>query len=335
MKPDRVVIGAEDPRAAEMMKELYAPFTRTGAPIMMMDCASAELCKYAANAMLATRISFMNEVANVCEAVGADVDQVRRAVASDRRIGPSFLFPGVGYGGSCFPEGRQGDDAASPRTRTTTSRSCTPSKRQRAPEGPAGREDEAALRLAEGQAHRASGAWRSSRRPTTCARRRPCRSFTGCWRPGATVHAYDPEAMKVARSIFGSKIHYADKSYDALTGADALAIVTEWNEFREPDYVRMREADAEPGHLRRPQHLQPGAAARARLHLPLDGPPVSVLVTGGAGYIGSHAVEGAARARRPTSSSTTTSARGTGRRPRHAARVVEGRHPATPRGSSR
>src|ERR671912_2709364 len=104
MKPDRVVIGAEDPRAAELMKELYAPFTRTGAPIMLMDCASAELCKYAANAMLATRISFMNEVANVCESVGADVDQVRRAVASDRRIGPSFLFPGVGYGGSCFPK---------------------------------------------------------------------------------------------------------------------------------------------------------------------------------------------------------------------------------------
>src|SRR5262245_61420288 len=104
MKPDRVVVGAEDPRAAELMKELYSPFTRTGAPIMMMDCASAELCKYAANAMLATRISFMNELANVCEAVGANVDQVRHAVASDRRIGPSFLFPGVGYGGSCFPK---------------------------------------------------------------------------------------------------------------------------------------------------------------------------------------------------------------------------------------
>src|SRR5918993_258109 len=104
MKPDRVVIGAEDSRAAELMQELYAPFTRTGAPIMLMDCASAELCKYAANAMLATRISFMNEVANVCEAVGADVDRVRRAVASDRRIGPSFLFAGVGYGGSCFPK---------------------------------------------------------------------------------------------------------------------------------------------------------------------------------------------------------------------------------------
>src|SRR5678815_2714657 len=104
MKPDRVVIGAEDPRAREIMHELYAPFTRTGAPIMTMDCASAELTKYAANAMLATRISFMNEVANVCEAVGADVDEVRRAIGSDRRIGTSFLFPGVGYGGSCFPK---------------------------------------------------------------------------------------------------------------------------------------------------------------------------------------------------------------------------------------
>src|SRR3982751_4378134 len=104
MKPDRVVIGAEDPRATEMMLELYEPFTRTGAPIMVMDCASAELTKYAANAMLATRISFMNEVANVCELVGADVDHVRKAIGSDKRIGTSFLFPGVGYGGSCFPK---------------------------------------------------------------------------------------------------------------------------------------------------------------------------------------------------------------------------------------
>jgi UDPglucose 6-dehydrogenase len=104
MKPDRVVIGAEDARAQELMLELYAPFTRTGAPIMVMDCASAELSKYAANAMLASRISFMNEVANVCELVGADVDHVRKAIGSDRRIGTAFLFPGVGYGGSCFPK---------------------------------------------------------------------------------------------------------------------------------------------------------------------------------------------------------------------------------------
>src|SRR4051794_22994464 len=106
MKPDRVVVGVDtgDDRAGELMRELYAPFTRTGAPIMMMDTASAELCKYAANAMLATKISFMNEVANLCELVGADVDQVRKAIGADRRIGTSFLFPGVGYGGSCFPK---------------------------------------------------------------------------------------------------------------------------------------------------------------------------------------------------------------------------------------
>src|SRR5437016_5818640 len=104
MKPDRVVIGVADPRAGEVMRELYAPFTRTGAPIMIMDTASAELCKYAANSILATRISFMNEIANVCELAGADVDQVRRAIGADRRIGSSFLFPGVGYGGSCFPK---------------------------------------------------------------------------------------------------------------------------------------------------------------------------------------------------------------------------------------
>ncbi len=104
LRPDRVVIGADDPRGAEVMRELYAPFTRTGAPIMVMDCSSAELCKYAANAMLATRISFMNEVAQVCEQYGANVDEVRRAVASDKRIGAAFLFPGCGYGGSCFPK---------------------------------------------------------------------------------------------------------------------------------------------------------------------------------------------------------------------------------------
>src|SRR5436190_14095514 len=107
MKPDRVVIGVEDARAADVMKELYGPFTRTGAPIILMDTASAELCKYAANSILATRISFMNEIANVCELVGANVDDVRRAIGSDRRIGMSFLFPGVGYGGSCFPKDTQ------------------------------------------------------------------------------------------------------------------------------------------------------------------------------------------------------------------------------------
>ena len=245
MKPDRVVIGAEDPRAAELMRELYAPFTRTGAPIMMMDCASAELCKYAANAMLATRISFMNEVANVCEAVGANVDHVRLAVASDRRIGPSFLFPGVGYGGSCFPK----DVKAMLRFASAKDydfqilRSVeSVNERQK-------------LRLlVKMEAHLGSmkgkriAVWGLAFKPRTDDMREApaVPLIQGLLAAGATVQAYDPEAMKVAKAIFGSKITYADNGYAALTGADALALVTEWNEFREPDYVRMRKLMRNP-----------------------------------------------------------------------------------------
>ncbi len=175
MKPDRVVIGAEDPRAAELMKELYAPFTRTGAPIMMMDCASAELCKYAANAMLATRISFMNEVANVCEAVGANVDQVRHAVAADRRIGPSFLFPGVGYGGSCFPKDvkammRFAEDKELRLPDPEVGRAVNESQKRRLIV-----KMEKHFGVAEGQAHRGLGPGVQADAPTTCARRRRCR----------------------------------------------------------------------------------------------------------------------------------------------------------------
>jgi UDPglucose 6-dehydrogenase len=240
MKPDRVVIGAEDPRAATLMKELYAPFTRTGAPIMLMDCASAELCKYAANAMLATRISFMNEVANVCEAVGADVDQVRRAVASDRRIGPSFLFPGVGYGGSCFPK----DVKAMLRFAATKDYEF---QILRAVE--AVNERQKLRLLVKMESHFGSlkgkriAVWGLAFKPRTDdMREAPAVPLIhNLLSAGASVHAYDPEATKVARGIFGSKISYAENSYAALTGADALAIVTEWNEFREPDYARMRK----------------------------------------------------------------------------------------------
>jgi UDPglucose 6-dehydrogenase len=245
MKPDRVVIGAEDPRSAELMNELYSPFTRTGAPIMMMDCASAELCKYAANAMLATRISFMNEVANVCEAVGANVDQVRRAVASDRRIGPSFLFPGVGYGGSCFPK----DVKAMVRFAKDKEYDF---RILRAVEDV--NESQKSRLVVKMQKH--FGALKSKRialwglafKPRTDdMREAPSVPLVqGLLAAGAVVQAYDPEAMKVARSIFGSKIQYADNSYAALTGADALAIVTEWNEFREPDYGKMRKLMRSP-----------------------------------------------------------------------------------------
>jgi UDPglucose 6-dehydrogenase len=240
MKPDRVVIGAEDPRAAALMKELYAPFTRTGAPVMLMDCPSAELAKYAANAMLATRISFMNEVANVCEAVGADVDQVRKAVASDRRIGPSFLFPGVGYGGSCFPK----DVKAMLRFAEEKDYDFRILK---AVEGVNERQK---LRLLDKLSQhfgslkgKRVALWGLSFKPRTDDMREApsVPLIKALLAAGASVHAYDPEAMKVARSIFGTTISYAENSYGALAGADALAIVTEWNEFREPDYNRMRK----------------------------------------------------------------------------------------------
>jgi UDPglucose 6-dehydrogenase len=240
MKPDRVVIGAEDPRAAELMTELYAPFTRTGAPIMLMDCASAELCKYAANAMLATRISFMNEVANVCEAVGADVDQVRRAVAADRRIGASFLFPGVGYGGSCFPKDVKAMlkfAAAKDYTFEILEAVEAVNERQK-------------LRLL-GKVEKHFGSLKGKRlavwglafKPRTDDMREApsVPLIRGFLEGGAAVQAYDPEAMPVARGIFGSRVTYAENSYAALTGADALVIVTEWNEFREPDFARMRK----------------------------------------------------------------------------------------------
>jgi UDPglucose 6-dehydrogenase len=245
MKPDRVVIGAEDPRAAELMKELYAPFTRTGAPIMLMDCASAELCKYAANAMLATRISFMNEVANVCEAVGADVDQVRLAVAADKRIGPSFLFPGVGYGGSCFPK----DVKAMLKFAAAKHYDFQILKAVEAVN-----ETQKVRLLDKVKAHFGSlkgkrlGVWGLSFKPRTDdMREAPAVPLVkGLLAEGAHVHVYDPEAMKIARTIFGSKVTYAENSYAALTGVDALLIVTEWNEFREPDFGRMRKLMRDP-----------------------------------------------------------------------------------------
>src|SRR5687767_3376452 len=239
MKPDRVVIGAEDPRAAKLMQELYAPFTRTGAPIMLMDCASAELCKYAANAMLATRISFMNEVANVCEAMGADVDQVRKAVAADRRIGPSFLFPGVGYGGSCFPKDVKAmlrfAQGAKYHFQILKSVEAVNEKQK--------------LRLLQKlRKHFGSlkgkriAVWGLSFKPRTDDMREApsVPLINGLLAAGAEVHAYDPEAMAVAKKIFGSKLQFAENNYGALTGADALVLVTEWNELREPDFERMR-----------------------------------------------------------------------------------------------
>jgi len=239
MRPDRVVVGAEDPRAAELMQILYAPFTRTGAPIQLMDCASAELCKYSSNAMLATRVSFMNEIANVCELFGADVDKVRHAMASDRRIGPSFLFPGIGYGGSCFPKD----------VKALIKFSRDEGYRCRILESVESVNAGQKLRLVEKmQKHFQSlngktiGIWGLSFKPRTDDMREAPAVviIDALLRQGARVQAYDPEAEATARRIFGDKISYAPHSYDAVKGVDALAVLTEWNEFREPDFSRMR-----------------------------------------------------------------------------------------------
>ena len=240
MKPDRVVIGADDERSAEAMKELYAPFTRTGAPVMLMDTGSAELSKYAANSILATRISFMNEIATVCELVGADVDEVRKAIGGDRRIGASFLFPGVGYGGSCFPKDVKallksvGDLGYDFKVLAAVE---------------AVNEAQKGRLVCKMQTHFGdmSGClialWGLAFKPRTDdMREAPAIGIIErLLALGARVRAYDPEASGAARRIFGDRIALCGKSYDALSGADALAIVTEWNEFREPDFKKMRQ----------------------------------------------------------------------------------------------
>jgi len=239
MRPDRVVIGVEDPRARELMKGLYSPFTRTGAPIMMMDCASAELSKYAANAMLATRVSFMNEIANICEEVSANVDEVRRAIAADQRIGPAFLFPGVGYGGSCFPK----DVRALLRLAETSGYKA---EILRAIDSVNEKQKSRLVSKIMGHFTSLKGkmiaVWGLAFKPNTDdMREAPAVTIIeGILSKGGKVTAYDPEAGKSARHVFGSRIDYVQHSYDALAGADALAIVTEWNEFREPDFSRMR-----------------------------------------------------------------------------------------------
>jgi UDPglucose 6-dehydrogenase len=245
MKPDRVVIGTDDERSADVMRELYGPFTRTGAPIMMMDTASAELSKYAANSILATRISFMNEIANVCELMGADVDQVRKAIGSDRRIGTSFLFPGVGYGGSCFPK----DVKALLKSAADKGYDF---KLLRAVEDVNTRQKSRLVEKMRGHfgdlKGRAIAMWGLAFKPKTDDMREApaIKIIEELLAAGASVAAYDPEAGKTAQGIFGDRIRICEKSYEALTGADGLAVVTEWNEFREPDYAKMRQLLKQP-----------------------------------------------------------------------------------------
>jgi UDPglucose 6-dehydrogenase len=240
MKPDRVVVGVDSPEAARVIEELYTPFVRTGNPLIVMDIPSAEMTKYAANAMLATRISFMNQIAQLCEAVGADVTHVRRGIGSDRRIGQAFLFPGPGYGGSCFPK----DVKALIRTGTENKMSLDilsaveqANQRQK--------------RVLFEKLQRHLGSLRGKviavwglafKAETDDVRESPALVLIEeLLRAGAKVQAHDPAAIETARQQLASRVTFAGHGFDALAGADALAIVTEWLEYRNPDFARIKQ----------------------------------------------------------------------------------------------
>jgi UDPglucose 6-dehydrogenase len=239
MRPDRVVVGVASERARAVMAELYAPFVRAEQPILFMDLRSAELTKYAANAMLATRISFMNEMAALCEKLGADVDQVRRGVGSDRRIGHPFLFPGVGFGGSCFPK----DVRA---VMTMARQLGLDFDLLRAVERVNERQKrwlvEKATRHFGTLAGKTFAVWGLAFKPKTDdMREAPAIAVVeGLLGNGARVRAHDPVAREVAaRHFAGRGVDFADEPYAAAEGADALLLVTEWNEFRQPDWARL------------------------------------------------------------------------------------------------
>jgi UDPglucose 6-dehydrogenase len=241
MKPDRVVVGVDHPVAEQAMRELYEPFLRTGNALLLMDVPAAEITKYAANAMLATRISFMNAIARLCEVAGADVDAVRRGVGSDSRIGSSFLFPGVGYGGSCFPK----DVKALIRTARELG---TPAEILEAVEAVNEAQKRVLLERVVAtfgddlSGHRFA-VWGLAFKPNTDdMREAPSRvTIEGLLDRGAEVAAHDPVAMDEARRVLPPGVHFGEKSYDVLEGADALLIHTEWLPYRRPDFARMRE----------------------------------------------------------------------------------------------
>jgi UDPglucose 6-dehydrogenase len=245
LKPDRVIIGVSSERAQKVMAELYAPFVRTENPILFMDTRSAELTKYASNAMLATRISFMNDIATLCERVGADVDAVRKGMGADSRIGYPFLFPGVGYGGSCFPK--------DVKALVATARDFgIEFDLLRAVE----RTNEQQKRLLIQKATRHYGdlsgkhfaVWGLAFKPRTDDMREAPSivMLEGLMGKGATLAAHDPVAAQVARRHFGDRVRYTETPYDALEKADGLFVLTEWNEFRRPDFERMKKLMRQP-----------------------------------------------------------------------------------------
>jgi UDPglucose 6-dehydrogenase len=246
MKPDRVVLGVDSEEARELMAELYAPFVRTGKPILFMDIASAEVTKYAANAMLATRISFMNQMADFCERVGADVSMVRQGIGTDNRIGSAFLFPGPGYGGSCFPK--------DVKALIATARAMgMDAELLEAVETVNERQKRVLLKrllslLGPSLSNRQVAVWGLAfKAETDDMRESPALPLLdGILAAGGTIRAHDPKAVEVARGLYGDRISYASDPYEALAGADALVVVTEWLVYRNPDFERMRALLARP-----------------------------------------------------------------------------------------
>jgi UDPglucose 6-dehydrogenase len=239
MKPDRVVIGSSSERAQKIMEQLYKPFVRQGNPILFMDEKSAELTKYAANAFLATKITFMNEIANFCEIVGADVDKVRIGIGSDERIGRRFLFPGIGYGGSCFPKDVQAlvnsgnEQAYSFEILKAVMKVNESQKTILFPK---------ITNFFRGElTGKKIAVWGLAFKPDTDDIREAPALYliNALLEKGATVSAYDPEAMNNVKQLLGDKIAYADNEYAALENADALLICTEWGIFRNPDFEKM------------------------------------------------------------------------------------------------
>lgn len=246
MRPDRVVLGVDGAHAQRVMTDVYAPFVRTGKPILLMDIPSAEMTKYAANGMLATRISFMNEIANLCDQVGANVDLVRKGIGSDSRIGQSFLFPGPGYGGSCFPK----DVKALVKMGSEKGVNLDVLK------GVESANDRQKGVLLQKVKSALGGALKGKRvavwglafkAGTDDMRYAPSLTLIeGLLEEGVSVCAHDPAAMAHAKSLIGNRIDYAETNYEALSGADALVVVTDWNEYRHPDFERVKRTLKQP-----------------------------------------------------------------------------------------
>lgn len=241
LKPDRVVIGSNSHRATEIMQDLYSPFLRTGNPVIIMDVKSAEMTKYAANSFLAVKISYANEIANICEKVGANAEMVRIGMCSDKRIGSQFLFPGLGYGGSCFPK----DVKAL--LKTAKDNNCD-YKLLQAADDVNKRQRQIFIqkilkRFGEDLSGMTFAIWGLAFKPkTNDMREAPAITIINALlEHGAKIQAYDPKAFDCAQFYFGDKITYSKSAYDALSGADCMLLLTEWNEFRRPDFDKIKE----------------------------------------------------------------------------------------------